>query len=231
MLERMVLRAELVHESRCIVAHTTAVSASSAVVRTDERIALGASVQLRLSFGRLFEPLQLDACVASRDAGSGHGYYAGFTLDFASQERLSALLRRDGDSPALAAFHILLVEDSPIMCDIVTQSATTFSQSFQIETTSAHGAESALEILGRERFDLAVVDLFLPGALNGADLVREMRARGLDMPVISFSVGGTKARQTFLEAGADLFLDKPIALRDVFATLERLSVVAARREP
>jgi CheY-like chemotaxis protein len=228
MLERMVLRAELFHESRCIIAHTTAVGTSSCVVRTDERIALGTSVLLRLSFPRLFSPLQLTARVASRDAGDGHGYYAGFTLDFASEERLSGLLRRDGDEPQPAPFRLLLVEDSPVMCDVVTQSAASFSRTFRISTTSAHGADLALDLVGRETFDLAVIDLFLPGALSGADLVRELRARKVDLPVIGFSVGGTKARHAFLEAGADLFLDKPIALRDVFATLERLSVVAAR---
>jgi CheY-like chemotaxis protein len=230
MLERMVLRAELVHEGRCIVAHTTAVGASSVVVRTDERIALGDSVVLRLSFPRLFAPLQLTARISSRDAGSGHGYYAGFTLDFACEERLSRLLQREDDVPAQGSFHILLVEDSPVMCDVVTQSAATFSRTFQITTTSADGAEAALDLVARESFDLAVVDLFLTGLRSGADLVRELRARNLDLPVLGFSVGGAKARVAFLEAGADLFLDKPIALRDVFATLERLSVVAARRE-
>jgi len=230
MLERMVLRAELFHESRRIVAHTTEVGDSSIVIRTDELLALGTSVELRLSFPRLFAPLELTARVSSRDAGSGHGYYAGFTLDFASQERLAHLKRRDGEVPAQGSFHILLVEDSPVMCDIVTQTAATFSRTFRIATTSAHSADYALELIARESFDLAVVDLFLPGQLSGADLVREVRGRNLDIPVIGFSVGGTRARHAFLEAGADLFLDKPVALRDVFVTLERLSVAAARRE-
>jgi CheY-like chemotaxis protein len=230
MLERMVLRAELVHEHRCIVAHTTAVGATSVVVRTDESIALGTDVQLRLSFPGLFAPVQLTARVASRDAGSGHGYYAGFTLAFASDDRLSRLLQREDDPPAQRSCHILLVEDSPVMCDVVTQSAAAFSRTFHIATTSAHGAEAALALIERETFDLAVVDLFLTGSLSGADLVRDLRVRKLELPVIGFSVGGTAARRAFLEAGADLFLDKPVALRDVFATLERLSVVAARRE-
>lgn len=115
------------------------------------------------------------------------------------------------------------------MCDVITQTASTFSRTFQITTTSAYGAELAVELIERESFDLAVVDLFLPGALSGADLVRLLRERKIDLPVIGFSIGGTAARQAFLAAGADLFLDKPVALRDVFATLERLSVVAARR--
>ena len=224
----MVLRAELLHESRRIVAHTTAVGATSVVVRTDELLALGANVRLQLSFPRLFAPLELTARVTSWDAGSGHGYYAGFTLDFASEERLSALVQRDGNAPPPGPFHILLVEDSPVMCDIVAQSAATFSRTFRITTASAYAAEEALELIGHETFDLAVVDLYLPGRKSGADLVRELRARSLDLPVIGFSIGGSQARRAFLDAGADLFLDKPIALRDVFATLERLSMASAR---
>jgi CheY-like chemotaxis protein len=182
-----------------------------------------------LSFPRLFAPIEMSAQVASRDAGSGHGYYAGFTLDFDREERLARLLERPDDAPSSqGSIRILLVEDSPVMCDIVAQVAATFSRTFQIATTSLSSAEDALKVLERETFDLAVVDMFLPGQLSGADLVRTMRERSLDLPVIGLSVGGSKARLAFLEAGADLFLDKPVAVRDVFTTLERLSVVAAR---
>jgi DNA-binding response OmpR family regulator len=65
--------------------------------------------------------------------------------------------------------------------------------------------------------------------MSGADLVRAIRQRGLDTPVIGFSIGGTKARTAFLDAGADMYLDKPVMLRDIFGTLKRL-VHAARSE-
>jgi CheY-like chemotaxis protein len=228
MPERIVLRAELFHESRRIVAHTTEVGAGSVFVRTDERVALGAQVLLRLSFPRLFAPLQITAQVASRDAGSGHGYYPGFMLEFPTDERLARLQRQSHEAPPTGSCRMLVVEDSAVMRDIVEQSASAFSRTFQIITESADCAESALALMTRESFDLAIVDLYLPGRLNGADLVRDLRARKLDLPVIGFSVGGTKARLAFLEAGADMFLDKPIMLRDVFTTLERLLVVGRR---
>lgn len=223
----MVLKAELFHERGCIVAHTTAIGPSSVFVRTDEPVSVGEHVTLRLSFPGLFAPLQLDARVASRDAGNGPGYYAGFMLDFASEERIARLLETAPDARP-GSFHLLLVEDSAVMCDVVTQTAAAFSRTFQIATTSAHRADAALAALEQQTFDLAVVDLYLVGDKSGADLVREIRARKLDLPVIGFSIGGASAKVTFLEAGADLFLDKPIALRDVFATLERLSTAARR---
>lgn len=224
MSERIVLRAELLDGDRRITAHTTEVGSTCAFVRTDEPLELGTHVMLRLSFPRLFAPLEIPAHVASRAAGSGPGYYAGFTLEFAADDRLARLDVRSDESTG--GCRILLVEDSAMMRDIVEHSASAFSRTFQIVTDSAETAESGLEIVAQKTFDLAIVDLYLAGRLDGADFVRELRARKLDLPVIGFSVGGTKARLAFLDAGADLFLDKPVMLRDVFTTLERLVTVA-----
>lgn len=226
----MVLRAELFHEDRCIIGHTTEVGASSVFVRTDETMEIGARVMLRLSFPGLFAPLQVAAQVASREAGAGHGYYAGFCLDFAPDGRLSELQRDRREAHATGSCRILLVEDSPVMRDIIAHTAAAFSKTFQIATESTDNVESALDLLARNRYDLGIVDLYLAGQRNGADLVREMRTRKLDVPVIGFSVGGSQARLDFLDAGADLFLDKPVTLRDVFTTLERLLAVTTKRQ-
>jgi CheY-like chemotaxis protein len=221
--DRMFLRAELFHDSRRIVAHTTELSASSAFVRTDERIDLGALVELRLSFPRLLPPLQVAARVVSREPGSGHGYWPGFLLDFTTEhERLSQLLRPREARDATSPYRVLVVEDSATMRDVVQHNAARISSTFEIAITSTDTAERARELIAAATFDLAVIDLYLSGPLSGAGLVRELRARELDLPVIGFSIGGSEARRAFMEAGADLFLDKPVMLRDVFATLECL---------
>jgi CheY-like chemotaxis protein len=229
--ERMVLRAELFHESRHIVCHTTEVTPSSVCVRTDEALDVGATVRLRLSFPRLFAPVQVMAHVVSHAGGSGHGYLPGFVLDFAGEhERIAHLFRIHAALGEDAApYRILVIEDSAVMRDVVHHTAQRFLNAFRVETHTTDQAAHALELIAYHNYDLALVDLYLPGALDGAHFVRELRARGNDLPVIGFSVGGPKARAAFLDAGADLFLDKPIMLRDVFGTLERL-VVAARRE-
>jgi CheY-like chemotaxis protein len=79
-------------------------------------------------------------------------------------------------------------------------------------------------------YDLAIVDYYLP-ELNGAQLVKRMRAepRLAAVPIVAVSVGGTEARDATLAAGADLFLDKPLVLKDLFATLERLNAHGAQR--
>jgi hypothetical protein len=42
-------------------------------------------------------------------------------------------------------------------------------------------------------------------------------------PIVAISVGGSDAREAAISAGADLFLDKPVVLRDLFRTLQVLS--------
>jgi CheY-like chemotaxis protein/Tfp pilus assembly protein PilZ len=234
--ERMVLRAELVHQTRQIIAHTTELTQASVFVRTDEPLALGESVALRLSFPRLLAPLDLDARVVSIDPGLGHGYSAGVQLEFHAapdeRDRLAWLLADvSTDVPRADVSRILVVEDSALMRDFIQLGADRFTRgNVRVVVDTADTAESALGVMRGHTYDLVLVDMYLPGAMDGAQLVRTLRTTEKDLPVIGFSVGGVVARDAFLSAGADLFLDKPVMMRDVFTTLERLVVKQGRSQ-
>jgi CheY-like chemotaxis protein len=60
--------------------------------------------------------------------------------------------------------------------------------------------------------------------MNGAQLIRRIRENENfhSLPVIVVSVGGEEARQDSYAAGADLFLDKPVLLGQLFDSLRRL---------
>ncbi len=233
--ERMVLRAELSHKDRQIIGHTTELTTRSVFVRTDAKLAIGDPVGVRLSFPRLLAPLELDAHVVATDPGLGHGYPAGVTLEFDAagleHERLAQLLRQPAAaSGVLGEIHrILVVEDSALMRDFMQLGADRFiGSAVQVTVQTTDSAEQALVHLGRQTYDLVLVDLFLPGLMDGAALVRTLRETHADLPVIGLSVGGEAARAAFLAAGADLFLDKPVVVKDVFSTLERLTLMRAR---
>jgi len=89
---------------------------------------------------------------------------------------------------------------------------------------SAEDAENAWVRLSRDRFDMAIIDHYLP-LQSGSQLIARMRAdtRLAATPVVAISVGGPEARQEAMEAGADLFLDKPVVMRELFSTLDKLT--------
>jgi CheY-like chemotaxis protein len=235
--ERMVLRAELSHDQREIVAHTTELTRDSAVVRTDEQLSPGDIVSLRLSFRQLLAPVQLAARVVATDPGSGLGFFPGVKLAFDAltpeQQRYLARLIgaiEDEDAGEPPACRILLVEDSQLMREHVeTRAERAAEDGIRVVVDPADTVERALELLEARSYVLALIDLFLPER-SGDELVRTIRARGLDqLAVIGCSIGGAAAREAFLDAGADLYLDKPVKVKDLFATVQRLALLNARK--
>jgi CheY-like chemotaxis protein len=235
--ERMVLRAELSHDQREIVAHTTELTNDSVVVRTDEQLAPGDAVSLRLSLRSLLAPFQIPARVVATDPGSGLGYFPGVTLalDMPTPEeraRFAQLIgaideANKGEPPVC---RILFVEDSQLMREHVeTRAERVADDSVRIILDTADNVERAVELLETHSYALALVDRFLPDR-TGDDLVRIIRERGLDgLAVVGCSVGGAAARTAFLEAGADLYLDKPVKVKDLFTTVQRLTLLNARK--
>lgn len=74
---------------------------------------------------------------------------------------------------------VLLVEDN----DNVRQFARTMLGELRADVTEADNAETALEWLGRRRFDLVFSDIVMPG-MSGLDLARRVRADSPDQPIL-----------------------------------------------
>ena len=73
-----------------------------------------------------------------------------------------------------------------------------------------------------EGYDLAVVDLMLPG-LDGLALIEEMRRRRLKVPVIILSAKrSVDDRVSGLQAGGDDYLTKPFAFEELLARVQAL---------
>lgn len=80
--------------------------------------------------------------------------------------------------------------------------------------------ERGLELAKSQQFDAIVLDLLLPGR-NGLDVLKELRSSGILTPVLLLTALGTVAeRVAGLSAGADDYLVKPFAFKELMARIQ-----------
>ena len=113
---------------------------------------------------------------------------------------------------------LLVVEDDDTIRDTV-------SEAMELEgftVTAATNGQSAWELLRRERFDLVVMDLMLPG-MNGLDLCRQLRQEPNPPLILVVSARDTETDRVLgLEVGADDYLIKPFGMRELVARCRAL---------
>jgi two-component system response regulator QseB len=113
---------------------------------------------------------------------------------------------------------ILLVEDDKMMGQAVKIALSQAGYAVDL-TRTAEDAEAALDTTP---YDLAVLDINLPGK-SGLDLVRDLRKRNKDIPVLALTARDTtKQKVEGLNAGADDYLVKPFDLEELLARIEAL---------
>src|SRR5580698_9707687 len=106
---------------------------------------------------------------------------------------------------------LLVVDDDPDVRDSLGRALR--CAGYQV-TTAVHGAD-ALDLLGRRPVDLIVLDVLMP-LVDGFEACRQLRMRGDDTPVLVLTArDAVDDRVTGLAAGADDYLVKPFALREL----------------
>lgn len=234
----ILLRAEVVHDGVPIVAHTLEMSSAMVFVRTNHEAYIGDKVVLHLSFPGLLERTTFETQVVSHRLPSGPGQPGGLVLGFVFEDdgekkRLRVLLDRlgvtEGESPpreTVSVFRILLVEDSQIASQAFEYCVAKFfseRDAGEVIVDVAPNLDTARSLVAAQSYDLAIVDFFL-GEETGDSFITELRSQAAvsKLPIVAISVADTEARERSLAAGADFFMEKPLAHRDLFSTLERL---------
>ena len=111
---------------------------------------------------------------------------------------------------------ILVVED-----DRTLRQALVFNLEREgYEVRSAVDGEQALAAARDGGLDLLLLDLMLPG-MSGLEVLRTMRAEGVDTPVVVLSAkGGEVDRVVGLKVGADDYIPKPFSRPELLARVE-----------
>lgn len=110
---------------------------------------------------------------------------------------------------------VLVVEDNAVNRMLIGA----YLSEFGVQHEMAAGGEEALELLGQRPFDLVLMDIMMPG-LDGMETTRRIRALpGAlgDMPIVALTANAMKGdRETYLAAGMDGYVSKPIRGRELY---------------
>ncbi len=119
--------------------------------------------------------------------------------------------------------HLLVIEDDSELVSILRRGFEDERVGLTVASSFRDGRLQAE--LGE--FDVIVLDIMLPGG-NGFDLCRSIRERGVTTPVLMLTArAALDDRVRGLEGGADDYLTKPFAFRELLARVRAL----ARRPP
>jgi two-component system alkaline phosphatase synthesis response regulator PhoP len=116
----------------------------------------------------------------------------------------------------MSAKRILLVEDEPGL--VLTLRDRLTREGYAVET-SADG-ETGLARAAGEAFELVLLDVMLP-RLGGFDVLKELRKRGIETPVIMLTARGQVVDKVVgLKLGADDYVTKPFEMMELLARIE-----------
>ncbi len=113
---------------------------------------------------------------------------------------------------------VLIVEDNLKMTELLRRGLAEHGYSADIATTASEGEDAAYA----NTYDAIVLDRMLPDK-DGLDLCRELRRRGIKVPILMLSgLASVEDRVAGLNAGADDYLAKPFAFDELIARIRAL---------
>ena len=220
--------------------YTENLSTGGTFVATNRELPIGTKIQLVLSFPGLLEPISIEGTVrwtrrtAPNEGVIQPGEEAGAGIEFApgpARDQLAQIVQRirTRDPKTVSRlFRVLVVEDNKHVAALIHDglkgsARREFGGGVTFAVRNAEDGRQAVEMLRREAFDALIVDVYLP-VIDGARVIQTARTElGLtDLPIIAVSAGGDSARKSALDAGANIFLDKPMRLRQVIDTIQKL---------
>ncbi len=213
---------------------TENLSATGIFIRTERDLEIGQRVPLVISFPKLLDPIEIEVEVVRIRASPAEGP-PGVGVKVVSAEdqgKLAHILEvaRAPEAPAPSArrgFLALVVEDNPQVLEMYEYALKKLrAQRGGVRITveyAANGHEALRRLAEAPRPDLVISDLYMP-VMDGFALVQQMRADAelATVPVLMISAGTGEARARAIEAGVDVYLQKPVQFSDIVGTVRML---------
>ena len=115
-------------------------------------------------------------------------------------------------------FNVLIVDDEQEIVEIMR---VFLQRQGGYEITSAADGISALIEVGRTKPDLLILDIMIPG-VDGIEVCRRIKADSSNRTIIVAVSGSAEHEKRILQAGADVFMTKPIDLEKLHTEAKRL---------
>ncbi len=114
---------------------------------------------------------------------------------------------------------LLLAEDTRDLNHVVTTALT--HSGYDVD--SAFDGEEALDLILRNGYDGIILDIMMP-KMDGLEVLAALRSRGIHTPVLLLTAKAeVDDRVTGLDAGADDYLTKPFALKELLARVRAMT--------
>lgn len=120
----------------------------------------------------------------------------------------------DGASPR----RVIIVEDDVDLRETLGRALS--REGYQV-SFAGDGSE-AISLVSKRPYDLAIVDLVMPG-MGGIRMLEELRGMGLTLPTIIITAFGDRfLYNRAVELGASEFLVKPVKLVEVYRAVRKV---------
>ncbi len=114
---------------------------------------------------------------------------------------------------------LLIIEDEKKIADALKKGLEQERYAVDIEYDADSGLGAALS----ENYDLMVIDRMLPGSMEGIDIIRELRRKGIQTPCLILTAKDQVSdRVQGLNVGADDYLIKPFSFDELLARIRAL---------
>ena len=117
---------------------------------------------------------------------------------------------------------VLVVDDEPMNLMV----AEGIFREYEMQVRTAHSGMAALELSGKENFDLIFLDHMMP-EMDGVETLKRLRRiladSGRTATIIAFTANAVSgAREMFFEEGFDEFVSKPIEMAELERVLRKV---------